>query len=332
LKDYWAKKETDEERWRRLTEEQKCWKQRYAPFAFHLASWDTKMVLALVRGSQRPVPGQWHKHGISHRYLALGVPFGEPRSAPPRALSIISHAGSLLSPLFVELFHPELLDHLEHYSSDALRSIAEDLVTSENTPSTPILLQSSPPIVRCIPQRTLQATVQIASMCVEPATTTRYNILCQTMHHLGARSILVDLRSAPITHKELARRQKLKRNTFTWPTDPAAQLLHPIGLRERFGMKYQQIGAIVHFASRPITYQSQDSYPDAAMEGQIQARVSKPEGRCTAIVDLVAQHHPLLLLDDHPRYETSLRRAIVIHLLSLFEHQVEIHEKSMPDE
>lgn len=335
MKDYWfketqpPKKENVEEHWQQLKEAREHWEQRYAPFEFYGTSWDTKMILAIVRGSKRPVPEQWREHGISHRYLALGVPFGEARSAPPCTLSIVSHTGSYPSPSFIKEVHPELLNHLEHYSPDELCNIAQYLLKDTvQGPALPVTgLQ--PSIAIRIPQRGLQATVHIITMSTAPASMSRYDAIRETMKHLGPGSMLVDLRNAPATHKELARRQKLKRNAFIWPTDPAAQRLHPIGLRELFGMKYQQVGDIVHFVNPTMTFQGQDNYPDEALERHLQVRVYQPEKRCSAIANLVAQHHPLLLLDDQPVYEISLRRAIVIHLLSLFDEQVEIHERNV---
>lgn len=302
--------------------ERERWEQRYAPFTFHQASWSwrTKDVVAIVRESKQLAPENWHGQGISHRYIGFGVPFGEHREAIA-CLSIVSYHYSLPFP---RDWHPELFTCLDQYEPEELLHLVSLAQQNRDNPTfafPPFLFAGRREIHWRIPQRLLQPgekPLQISTFSAAPASMDRYYALCERMRQLGPRSMLIDLRDAPCTHKELQRRQHLKRNTFTWPKERAGQCLHPIELRQAFGMKYRQIPGIVHFA-----HINQRFDTDAQLERHAKVWLYQPE-MCAPLVDLIMRRHPLLLLDEDQLYETSLRRAIVLHLLSLFSTQLEI--------
>lgn len=145
----------------------------------------------------------------------------------------------------------------------------------------------------------------------------RYDTVRAYMHKLGPRSILVDLRLPPDTHLELRRRQRLKRNTFTWPQDRAAQCLHPIELRNAFGMRYRHISSLQHGVHVGC------GGTDATLARQAKVWLTHPAG-CNQLVTLIQQRCPLLVIDEQPDYEISLRRAVILHLLALFEKQLDM--------
>lgn len=303
--------------------DRKCWEQRYTPFSFHCASWSwgTKDIVALVRASEEPAPETWHKAGISHHSIGFGVPFGEHRGTIA-CLSIASyHAGFP----FPKELHPELFACLDQYDTEELLHLAS--LAQQNRGNHAYTFPSSlftgrQEISWRIPQKPLlqpgEKPLLIATVGALPADMDRYDAIRERIRQLGPRSILIDLRAAPCTHQELQRRQRLKRNTFTWPREKAAQWIHPIGLRATFGMKYKHVAGLVHFAHAHYA-----SDVDAQLERHVKVWLHQPV-RCAPLVDLIMQRYPLLILDEDIRYESSLRRAIVLHLLSLFSTQLEI--------
>lgn len=142
------------------------------------------------------------------------------------------------------------------------------------------------------------------------------------MRTLGPRSLLIDLRAAPALRRELQRRQHLKRNQFQWPDDRAAQRLHPIGLRDAFGMRYRHLPGLVHF----IDFNAKRAV-DRAFPLHSNVYLSRPAA-CAPLVDLISKRYPLLLVDEpeyaDSSYAHSLRRAVVLHLYSLFAGQIQV--------
>jgi hypothetical protein len=330
MSNYWFRDRTKSEdsgkHLMRYFAEMDRWEQRYTRFAFHLASWNTKTVVAIFRESKRPVSPSWRAQGISSQFLAFGVPFGEARGSIA-CLSVMSYHDHLPSASFLKDSHPELLTCLEHYEPDELLQLAHlaqqhQDETSYAFPSE--LMAGRQKIGWRIPQQILPegVPVQVATMSARPATFDRSYALRNLVEQLGPRSILIDLRDAPDTHQELQRQQGLKRNTFSWPKDRATQRLHPIALRDAFGMKYRHVPQIMYFARVPYTGQP---LPEAAQQSEVW--LYRPES-CSLIVNLLKQGHPLLLIDDGLVYGASLRRAIALHLLSLFSTQIEIIPES----
>lgn len=311
----------------------KRWEQQYAPFAFQ-GVWHTRDWVAIVRESKQSAPEHWQTQGISYRYVGFGVPFGESRQtitcldiAATCDEEVSRYDGVLSGPWAARCDHPELFAGLEPYSVEELLHFAslafqqyDDL--SYTFPAE--LFAGRPEIRWRIPQKRFlesgETPLQIATLNAVPATMERYDALCAYMRQLGPRSVLVDLREAPHTHRELQRRQHLKRNRFFWPQDRDAQWLHPIGLRQRFGMKYRQLSHIVSFAR-----ENGSSDADATPERRTKVWLHHP-AVCAPLAELIMQRYPLLLVDeDEPgqTYATSRRRAIVLHLLSLFSAQLE---------
>lgn len=298
------------------------WEQKFAPFEFRLANWNTDTVVALVRESRRPAMTGWQAHGLTHEYIAFGTAFGDRRNQIS-CMRVACYHDQLPSALFVKDEHPELLACLEQYQPNELLQLAR-LASEHMTDGTysfpPTLFAERQPINFCIPQRRLQSSVKtplrVATVGIVQSSTEQYEHVKSLMQSLGSRSILIDLRSGPHTHKELQRRQHLKRNTYVWPRgDRAAQALHPIGLRATFGMKYKHLPDVVHFAR--TWYGSQTS----------KVWLYRPE-QCSLLVELVTQGYPLVLVEGSDQvgaaYRPSLRRAIALHLLSLFSEQVEV--------
>ena len=221
------------------------------------------------------------------------------------------------SALLVKDIHPELLACLEQYQPEEwlhLAHLAQEQRPDQPIPLTPSTIQWRIPAQRRLPPR--EQPLQIATMSIVQPTMEQYDYINALMASLAPRSILIDLREAPDTHKELQRRLQLKRNTFTWPTERAAQFLHPIGLHQRFGMKYRHLPGIIHFAR---SWYGSQTYKEWLL---------RPE-QCDPIVHLVTEGYPLLLIDEPAPggkgfYRSSLRRAVTLHLLSLFSEQIDV--------
>ena len=67
----------ESERIAQYVAEIKRFEQHYSSLEFHLANWNTKTVVALVRASKRPAPEYWLPHGILHEYIGFGVAYGD---------------------------------------------------------------------------------------------------------------------------------------------------------------------------------------------------------------------------------------------------------------
>jgi len=297
--------------------------QRYAPFEFRLANWDTNTVVALVRESKQEAGEYWRPHGITHEYICFGTAYGDTRNQVSCMLIGCYH-DPLPSASFVKDIHPELIICLDQYQQEEWLQLSRlARVHLEDIPfsAPPALFAGRPPMQWRIPQRRGNSAgsgpLHLATVSIEQPCFELYEHMKALMQSLGPRSILIDLRSGPDTHKELQRRQHLKRNTCTWPRgERAAQLLHPIGLRGTFGMKYTHLPGIVHVARRWYGSETCREW------------LLRPE-QCDILVHLIMQGHPLVLVDEpepgtEGLYRSSLRRAIVLHLLSLFSQQIEV--------
>lgn len=297
------------------------WEQRYTAFDFHLACWDCKTILAVVRDTRRPTSGSLQAPGIAYDAVCFGMAYGNGRDVI--SCMITGHFHDGISSLMVRDWRPELLACLEQYSSEELLSIASLAREHADDPAFTFpsdLFAGRTPIQWSIPQRRLNGPLPlcVGTMSGLEPSVEKYAHLKELMHRLGPRSMLIDLRAGPHTYSELERRQSLKTNTFTWPTDKAAQLLHPISLRNVFGFKYRHVPGVIHFVCTP--------YVSAGL-CDVEVWLHRPE-RCNPIVDLITQGYPLVLIDESefvgPAYAPSLRRAVAMHLLSLFGRQIEI--------
>jgi hypothetical protein len=279
-------------------------------------------VVALVKESKQPTSPLWQTHGLTHEYIGFGTAFGD-RKDRISCMRLNCYHDQLPSASFVKKEHPELLACLDQYQPGELLQIAHlaDEHLAESTYSfPPTLFAERQPIDFRIPQRRLPSSVKsplpVATVGIGQPRMEQYEHVKSLMRRLGPKSILLDLRSGPHTHQELQRRQHLKRNTSVWPRgDRAAQVLHPIGLRDTFGMKYKHVPGVIHFARTGY--------------GSLTSKVwlYRP-AQCSLLVELVMQGHPLVLVEESDQvgaaYQPSLRRAIVLHLLSIFSEQVEV--------